>query len=171
MGPRVPLLLLASFAAPLSAADTTPEVQRPPATPQAVGVVHTLRTIPEACARIEGRFTGDAADPYRYDVVRTSPMCQARARLVEADKVKPDTAPGWIFNDLIRVPSAACPGQQAVLRIWRHPANNAPPKFDAQGKSRIYLEQSIQQAKAGKLAALPMYTATLEVEGRCGTAK
>lgn len=165
MIPRAPLLLLALLAAPLSATDPVPEVQRPPATPQAVGVVHTLRTITEACARIEGRFTGDASEPYRYQVARTSPMCQPRARLVEADKAKPDTASGWIFNDLIRVPSAACPGQQAVLRIWRHPAGNVPPKLDAQGRSRVYLQRSIEKAKAGKLAALPMYTATLEVEG------
>jgi hypothetical protein len=167
MPPRVPLLLLALVAGPLSATDPAPEVKRPPAAPQAVGAVHTLRTITEACARIEGRFTGDAADPYRYDVVRTSPMCQPRARLVEADKAKPDLASGWVFNDLIRVPSAACPGQQAVLRIWRHPAPDVvPPKLDAQGKSRIYLEESMEQAKAGKLAALPMYTATLKVEGK-----
>jgi hypothetical protein len=162
---RAPLLLLAFVAAPLFASDIAPEVQRPPATPQAIGVLHTLRTIPEACARIEGRFTGEASEPYRYNVARTSPMCQPRARLVEADKVKPATASGWIFNDLIRVPSAACPGQQAVLRIWRHPASNTPPKLDTQGRSRIYLQQSIDKAKAGKLAALPMYTATLEVEG------
>jgi hypothetical protein len=168
MSLRAPLLFLALVAGPLLASDPTPEVKRPPASPQPVGAVHTLRTITEACARIEGRFTGDASDPYHYDVVRTSPMCQARAQLVEADKVHPDTASGWIFNDLIRVPSAACPGQQAVLRIWRHPASDAvPPKLDAQGKSRIYLEQSMQQAKAGKLAALPMYTATLKVEGAC----
>lgn len=165
MVPRVPFLLLAMAAAAASAAESTPEVQRPPAAPQAVGAVHTLRTITEACARIEGRFTGDASDPYHYEVVRTSPMCQPRARLVEADKAHPDTAPGWIFNDLIRVPSASCPGQQAVLRIWRHPADATPPGLDPQGRSRIYLEQSMQQAKAGKLGTLPMYTATLKVEG------
>lgn len=165
MPPRILLLLLALAAAPVLATDPVPEVQRPPGAPQPVGTVHTLRTITEACARIEGRFTGDASDPYRYDVVRTSPMCQPRARLVEADKVHPDSATGWIFNDLIRVPSAACPAQQAVLRIWRHPADATPPKLDAQGKSRIYLEKSMDQAKAGKLAALPMYTATLKVEG------
>ena len=156
MIPRAPLLLLALAAAPLAATDPVPEVQRPPAAPQAVGAVHTLRTIPEACARIEGRFTGDASEPYRYEVAHTSPMCQPRARLVDADKVKPETASGWIFNDLIRVPSAACPGQQAVLRIWRHPASNTPPRLDAQGRSRIYLQQSIDKANAGKLAALPM---------------
>ena len=165
MAPRPSLLLLALAAAPVLATDPVPEVQRPPGAPQAVGAVHTLRTITEACARIEGRFTGDASEPYHYEVVRTSPMCQPRARLVDADKVHPDTAGGWIFNDLIRVPSAACPGQQAVLRIWRHPADATPPKLDAQGKSRIYLEKSMEQAKAGKLASLPLFTATLQVEG------
>ena len=165
MAPRIPLLLLALAAAPVLATDPVPEVQRPPGAPQPVGAAHTLRTITEACARIEGRFTGEASEPYRYDVVRTSPMCQPRARLVDADKVHPDTATGWIFNDLIRVPSAACPGQQAVLRIWRHPADATPPKLDAQGKSRIYLENSMEQAKAGKLAALPLFTATLKIEG------
>lgn len=160
----VPALVLAAGAA-LAASDPAPEVQRPPAAPQAVGVVHTLRTIPEACARIEGRFTGDAAQPYQYEVVRTSPACQPRAGLVDADKAKPSVARGWIFNDLIRVPSAACPQQQAVLRIWRRPADAVPPKLDAQGRSRIYLQQSIDKAKAGKLPPIPLYTATLAVDG------
>ncbi|NUS39247.1 MAG: hypothetical protein HOQ02_09525 [Lysobacter sp.] len=164
----MPALLVAGVTL---AADLVPEVQRPPATPQAVGVLHTLRTIPEACARIEGRFTGDAAQPYQYDVVRTSPACQPRAGLIDADKAKPTTTKGWIFNDLIRVPSAACPQQQAVLRIWRHPTDAAPPRLDAQGRSRIYLQQSIDKAKAGKLPPIPLYTATLEVEGTCGEAK
>lgn len=157
------LLLAAGFA--WAATDPVPEVQRPPATPQAVGVVHTLRTIPEACARIEGRFTGEAAQPYQYDVVRTSPACQPRAGLIDADKAKPSEAKGWIFNDLIRVPSAACPQQQAVLRIWRRPADAVPPKLDAQGRSRIYLADSVSKAKAGKLPPIPLYTATLAVEG------
>ena len=159
----VPALVLAAGGA--RAADPVPEVQRPAATPQPVGVVHTLRTIPEACARIEGRFTGEAAQPYQYDVVRTSPACQARAGLVDADKAKPSAAKGWIFNDLIRVPSAACPQQQAVLRIWRRPADAVPPKLDAQGRSRIYLQQSIAKAKAGELPPIPLYTATLAMEG------
>ena len=161
----VPALALAAAGAASAGTDPVPEVQRPPAAPQAVGAVHTLRTIPEACARFEGRFTGDAAQPYQYEVVRTSPACQARAGLVDADKVKPSVAKGWIFNDLIRVPSAACAQQVAVLRIWRHPANAAPPKLDAQGRSRIYLQQSIAKAKAGELPPIPLYTAALAVEG------
>ena len=71
-------LLLASTA---MAADPPPEIRRPVAPPQADGVPHTLRTIPEACARIEGRFTGDAAAPYALGAVRTGPRCRARAAL------------------------------------------------------------------------------------------
>ncbi|HSR65219.1 MAG TPA: hypothetical protein VLM17_06415 [Xanthomonadaceae bacterium] len=163
--PLLSALGLAVLAGNAWAGDPVPEVQRPPAAPQAVGVLHTLRTIPEACARIEGRFSGDPAQPYQYGVVRTSAACQPRAALVDAGKAKPRTAKGWVFNDLIRVPSAACPQQQAVLRIWRHPADATPPKLDAQGRSRIYLADSVSKAKAGKLPPIPLYTATLAVEG------
>lgn len=161
----VPVLVLAAAGAAAAGTDPAPEVQRPPAAPQAVGAVHTLRTIPEACARFEGHFTGDPAQPYRYEVVRTSPACQPRAALVDAGKARPSEAKGWIFNDLIRVPSAACPQEQAVLRIWRHPADAVPPRLDAQGRSRIYLQDSVNKAKAGKLPPIPLYTATLATEG------
>ena len=77
------------LSAPAFAADPAPEITRPAGTPQANGVVHTLRQIPEACARIEGVFTGQAADPYKFSVVRTSPNCQPRARFVDAAKAKP----------------------------------------------------------------------------------
>ena len=159
------VLLLCAAAIPAFAAEPVPEIQRPAAAPQAVGVVHTLRGIPEACARLEGQFTGDAADPYRFTVVRTSPSCQARARFVDARKAKPDAASGWVFNDLIRVPSAACPGQQALVRVWRHPASATPPKLDAQGRARIYLQDSVDKAKAGALPPIPMYAASMQVEG------
>ena len=161
----LPALALVAAGVAAAGTDPAPEVQRPPAAPQAVGAVHTLRAIPEACARFEGRFTGDPAQPYRYEVVRTSPACQPRAALVDAGKAGPSEAKGWVFNDLIRVPSAACPQQQAVLRIWRRPAAAVPPKLDAQGRSRIYLQQSIAKAKAGELPPIPLYTATLSVEG------
>lgn len=92
------------------AADPTPELkQRPPGTAQAIGAVHTLRQIPEACARLEGVFTGNAAQPYTLSVVRSSPTCQPRARFVDFAKAAPSVASGWIFNDVIRVPSAAVP--------------------------------------------------------------
>jgi hypothetical protein len=163
------VLLLAAAALPALAADPTPEIARGAVTPQAVNAVHTLRQIPEACARLEGMFTGDAAQPYKFSAVRTSPKCQARARFVDAAKVKPSEADGWKFNDLIRVPNAACLTQLAVVRVWRHPADVAPPGLDAQGRARIYLKDSVDQAKAKKLPAVPMYAASMAIEGMpCG---
>ena len=157
------LFLLASLAA--HASDPAPEIKRDAGAPQAIGALHTLRGIPEACTRLEGQFTGEAAQPYHFEVVRTSPNCQARARFVDAAKVKPTVAGGWILNDVIRVPSAACPRQQAVVRVWRHPADATPPKLDAQGRSRIYLKESVEKAKANALPPIPMYAASMTVEG------
>lgn len=163
----IPCLLLA-VALPLAAAEPRPEIERPAASPQATGAVHTLRTIPEACARIEGRFTGESGDPYRFAIVRTSAACQPRARLVDAGKAKPSQAGGWIFNDLIRVPSAACATQQAVVRIWRKPADAAPPTLDAQGRSRIYLKDATDRAKAAA-PTVPLYAVAMTLEGKaCG---
>lgn len=159
----IPLLLLAAL--PAFAADPVPEITRPAATPQANGVVHTLRQIPEACARIEGAFTGQAAEPYRFAVVRTSPNCQPRARFVDFEKVGPSEAAGWKFNDLIRVPSAACPSQQAVVRVWRKPVAVGEER-DGQGQSRIYLEDAMKNAAAGKLPPIPMYAAQMQLEGK-----
>lgn len=165
----IPFLLAASVLAaslPLSAAEPSPEIQRDTGTPQAVGVVHTLRSIPEACARLEGVFTGEVAQPYKYSVVRTHPQCRARAQFVDFAKAQPSQASGWKFNDAIRVPSAACPSQQAVVRVWRKPEDNAP-ELDAQGKARIYLQDAKQDAAAGKkLPALTMYAAEMKVEGK-----
>lgn len=162
-------LFAAALSLPALATDPTPEIQRPAAQPQAVGSVHTLRQIPEACARLEGQFTGQAAQPYKFAVVRTSPNCQARARFVDAAKAKPSLAAGWKFNDLIRVPSAACPSQQAVVRVWRKPADVAPPKLDAQGQARLYLGDEKAKAAAKQLAAIPMFAAVMAVEGKaCG---
>lgn len=147
-------------------ADPRPEIQRKPGAPQAVGVVHTLRVIPEACARLEGTFTGSAATPYKFAAVRTSERCQARARMVDAAGAKASPASGWALNDAIRVPNAACPGQQAVVRIWRKDAKAVPPKLDAQGRSRIYLMDGLDAASQGKLGAVPMYAAAMAMEGK-----
>jgi hypothetical protein len=71
------------------------------------------------------------------------------------------------LNDVIRVPSAACPAQQAVVSVWRHPADSAvPPKLDPQGKSRIYLAEGVAKAKAHDLSPIAMYAATMTVEGK-----
>jgi hypothetical protein len=113
-------------------------------------------------------FTGQAVEAYKFAVVRTSPNCQPRARFVDAAKAKPSLQAGWKFNDLIRVPNAACPQQQAVVRVWRKPVDQAM-KLDGQGQSRVYLEQARQTAAAGKLAAIPMFAAEMSVEGEaCG---
>ncbi|MDR0183762.1 hypothetical protein P8609_12405 [Lysobacter sp. UC] len=133
--------------------------------PQAQGAVHTLRQIPEACARLEGMFTGQADDPYAFTVVRISPQCQPRARFVDAAKAKPAES-GWVLNDLIRVPNAACPAQQAVVHVWRKPVDKTA-KLDGQGQQRIYLEEQSKKAKAGQLDAIPMYAAQMRVEGAC----
>lgn len=163
------VLLAAALSLPALAADPTPEIQRPAAQPQALGAVHTLRQIPEACARLEGQFTGQAAQPYKFAVVRTSPNCQPRARFVDAAKAQPSLAAGWKFNDLIRVPNAACPSQQAVVRVWRKPANVVPPKLDGQGQARLYLADEKAKAAANQLAAVPMFAAAMSVEGKaCG---
>ena len=168
-----PILLacgLAVVATPLLAAtraeNIAPEIKRDTGAPQAVGAAHTLRTIPEACARLEGVFTGDAAQPYKYAVVRTSPQCQPRARFVDYAKAQPSTAKGWKFNDLIRVPNAACSSQQAVVRVWRLPAENKPV-LDGQGSARVYLQDAKEAAAAGKkLPPVTMYAAEMKVEGK-----
>ena len=147
LAPSSLLLLALAPCLAFAAQDPTPEIKRQASTPQAEGKAHTLRTIPEACARIEGQFTGLAADPYKFTLARTSANCQPRARLVDAAKVKPSTKDGWIFNDVIRVPSASCPAQEAVVRVWRKPADAAPPDLDAQGRSRIYLKDATDAAK------------------------
>ena len=164
----IPSLLGACVVAaslPLSAATPKPEIQRDTGAAQAVGAVHTLRTIPEACARLEGSFTGEAAQPYKYAVVRTSPQCPPRARFVDYTKAQPTEAKGWKLNDVIRVPNAACPSQQAVVHVWRKPAENAP-QLDGQGSARVYLQDAKADAAAGKLAPVTMYAAEMKVEGK-----
>lgn len=146
------------------AGERAPEIQRPLAAPQAVGVTHTVRTIPEACARLEGRFTGDAGTPYALALVRTGARCQPRATLRQ--QAPRTDAAGWVLNDLIRVPSAACPSRQAVVRIWRKPADAAAPKMDAQGKARVYLKDGLDAASAGQLGAIPQYAAAVAMEGK-----
>jgi hypothetical protein len=158
-----PLLVAAGMAA--AATQPKPEIVRAPASPQAVGHAHTLRTIPEACTRLQGEFTGDAAHPYRFQAVRTSAACQPRARMLDARKAGAPGA-GWVLNDLIRVPSAACPGRQAVVSVWRQARGAKAPALDAQGKSRIYLEEGLDKARAGKLAALPAFAVAMQFEGK-----
>ncbi|HEU4773672.1 MAG TPA: hypothetical protein VFS82_04030 [Lysobacter sp.] len=160
------MIAIAALPAAAFAAESKPEIDRAPAAPQAVGAAHTLRTIPEACARLEGVFTGVAADPYRFAVVRTSPTCQPRARFLDAVKAQPSLAEGWVLNDLIRVPNAGCASQLAVVHVWRKPGQAAPPELDAQGRARIYLDDSMQAKKADPLSAVTMFSAAMAVEGK-----
>jgi hypothetical protein len=143
-----------------------PEIQRPVGTPQANGVTHLVRGIPEACAWLQGTFTGNASAPYRFAPVRSSPACQARARLLDPAKAQPSTAKGWKLNDVVRVPSKDCPGLQAVVEIWRKPSTAGAPQLDAQGRARIYLQDAKNAGSKGSPSA---YTAKVAIEGRpCG---
>ncbi|NZA25858.1 hypothetical protein H0E84_05635 [Luteimonas sp. SJ-92] len=164
---RIAAVLVATLLgapAVLPAAGQAPEIERETAPPQAVGAAHTLRQIPEACARIEGVFTGQADPPYRFSVKQTSPGCRPRARLVDADRVRPDPADGWVLNDVVRIPAAACPSQVAVARIWRRPAEGTL-QTDAQGRVRIYLDEARAQAESGNAPQPGLYAAQLRVEG------
>ena len=168
--PPVPLLTACLLAASLpAAANQTPEIERAPGTAQAVGAAHTLRTIPEACVRLEGTFTGQGAAPYDFRAVRTSAACQPRAHLVDPAKAKPSAGKGWKLNDVIRVPQAGCESREAVVTVWRKPADAAPPGLDGQGRARIYLDESMQKVASGDIAPVPLYAAALTLEGPpCG---
>ena len=167
--PLPALLLLMPIAAASAAGQAAaPELQRAVGAAQAVGAQHTLRQIPEACARLEGVFTGEAAQPYRFAVVRTSEQCQPRARFVDFAKAQPSVEKGWKLNDVIRVPNAACPAQQAVVRVWRMPVAVSNER-DGQGQSRIYLEDAKKQAAAGEIPKVTMFAAEQTLEGKtCG---
>lgn len=157
--------IFCALAGTAAAAGLPPEIQRETFPAQPPGQVHTIRIIPETCAYLQGSFGTDPATPYRYGAARTGKRCQPRARLVDPAKAKPSAGSGWILNDLIRIPNAGCPGQHAVIRVWRKPANNALPQPDAQGRPRIYLEDAKRQAAAGKIAPLAEYAADLTMEG------
>lgn len=162
---QLPTLLLA-LALPMaaSAADPKPRIERPDAAPQPDGAIHTLRTIPEACTRLEGRFTGQPADPYQLRAVQSAPNCQPRARLVEAAQAHPERGGGWELHDRIRVPSAACRGQVAVLDVWHKPGTAQPLKLDAQGRARVYLQDAMANGDEAR-AAMPQYAVRMGVEG------
>src|SRR5687767_6297010 len=86
---RILTVLLAVLSFPAMATEAKPEIVRPTGTPQAIGAVHAVRTIPEACVRLEGMFTGAAAQPYRFAAVKSFPHCQPRARFVDFAQVQP----------------------------------------------------------------------------------
>ncbi len=169
---RNPSILLAAAIAILAlapsmtrAADSaTPEIQREIASPQPVGQLHTLRTIPEACVRLQGQFTGDAAKPYAFEAVQRERCAQRAVYVAAATMKKPPTVKsGWILNDRISVPRTDAPACVAVLEVWRRAGDVAPPVLDPQGRSRLYLDKP-QQA-----AAAPLFTAVLRMRGACAT--
>ena len=161
----LPACLLAA-SLPAAASNPNPEIERNPGVAQAVGAAHTLRTIPEACVRLEGTFTGQAGAPYDFRAVRTSAACQPRAHLVDPAKAKPSAAKGWKLNDVIRVPQAGCESREAVVTVWRKPADVSPPGLDGQGRARIYLDESMQKIASGDLAPVPLYAAALTLVGK-----
>jgi hypothetical protein len=165
---RAAAILLAVSAitlAPMAhAADgAQPEIQRETASPQPVGQLHSLRTIPEACVRLQGRFTGDAATPYSFEAVQGG-RCAQRAVYVAASDMQqaPTVASGWILNDRISVPRADAPACVAVIEVWRREGNATPPTLDPQGRSRLYLD------KPQKTATAPLFTAVLLAPKGCG---
>ena len=160
----IPVALLLA-ALPPAALAQSPEIEREAAAPQAVGAVHSLRTIPEACVRLQGTFTGSAGAPYEFRAVRTSAQCQPRALLVDPAKARPSTASGWVLNDVIRVPSADCPSRAAVVTVWRKPVEVSTPALDGQGRARIYLDESMRKVAAGDLPPVPLYSAAMTMKG------
>ncbi|QIK80483.1 hypothetical protein G7069_02045 [Lysobacter sp. HDW10] len=147
------------------AADTQPEIVRPMAKPQAVGVKHTVRVFPEACARISGVYTGRPADPYTFAITKTDPRCAPRAALVDANKVKAAQSANWVFHDQVLIPSAACPTQIATVKVWRDSAKLAPPKLDAQGRSRVYAADA-KAAEVPGAVKLPRFAVAMSLEGK-----
>ncbi|ADV28466.1 hypothetical protein Psesu_2637 [Pseudoxanthomonas suwonensis 11-1] len=165
------LVLLATAAAVVMPLRAQPQAEAPaPRTgaPQQPGAVHTVRQIPEACVRLEGRYAEPgAADAYDLQVVPLGGACQARARFVESAQARPSAASGWTLSDVIRIPEARCAGREAEVQVWRK-GGNAPGARDGQGQARVYLEQGREQAVSAA-SALPQFTAVLKApSGRCG---
>jgi hypothetical protein len=129
---RIATLAVLAVALPVAAADPEPEITR----------AAVRRNRLEPCTRCAhprglratgGTFTGDATQPYRFEVVRTSPNCQA-ARTFRRRRggQAPRWPGGWILNDVIRVPSATCPNQQPLSASGAI-RDATPPILDAQG--------------------------------------
>lgn len=162
----LPLLALTACPVVFAASLSTPEVRRDgPLPAQPADLAHTLRIIPETCHYLRGRFTGDARAPYVVDAVARGGRCQARARL---RAVAAPPGEGWLLNDALRVPHAACPGFEAMVTIWRRSGDNLPPARDAQGRARLYLQDEKQRAERSALERLGEYVYLVTTDGvRC----
>ena len=169
VNPCLTLLMISTLLmAPALAAPPDTGRQRPPSRPQADGVWHTLRQIPEACARLQGRFTGQPELPYQLQAVAGSTHCRRRAVLLPLQQGAVDPGPSWVLDERIVVPSAACPGLAVELTLWRsNPVATSRPR-DAQGRERIYLQQVREQSASPRLAGLPQWRAHWQLQGRCG---
>lgn len=163
----IPLGLACLLAAGASAAasDPVPEIQRAPFPAQADGALTTLRIIPEACLRLEGRFTGERGRPFSISAAPSRSRCLPHARLVDAAEARPDPQHGWRLNDVIRVPSARCPGQWAQVQVWRESTGDAVPTRDAQGRVRVYLHDAMSPAARAQARPLPRFVAKLVMQG------
>ena len=148
--------LLLYLAAGLACA-ATPEIERPPVSPQTAGTPHTLRLVPEACLRIDGVF---AASGYQV-TLHPRPGCQPRARFEPVAGIAAPGGEGWILNDVLRVPRADRPECVATISVWRHPGALAPIEQDGQQRVRLYLDE--KQAPAEK----PRFAATLSTSEAC----
>lgn len=147
------LALLLLF--PVLAAAQRPEIVRPPAPPQAVGVAHTVRVIPEACRRLQGQFTGDAARPYALEAVETNPRCMRRAEFAMPGELPaPSAATGWTLSDRIRIPRSECPSQSAVIEVWRQ-------------QRPVPERRRITVAEGEASRPLLSYAVDLRIEGEC----
>ena len=146
----VPLILAALLAVSLQAAAAPSQPVTLTGAPQADGAVHTLRQIPEACVRIEGRYTGQEGRPYALAVVPLGGTCQPRARFAgERPATELAAEAGWQATQRIAVPSAACPERIMTLTVWQREGAGLPPA-DGQGQTRVYLKDAARQATASQ---------------------
>jgi len=134
--------------------EPAPEISRAAASPQANGQAHTLRTIPEACLRLQGEFTGDPAAPLPLPAgahQRRLPGPGAGGRRAQGRRARRRLDP----QRRIRVPAPRAPASRPWSRLA--PGREAKaPALDAQGKSRIYLEEGWtgRRRAAGGLAGV-----------------
>lgn len=165
------LVLVGTLACASAAAPVRPQIERVPLPAQAAGVPHTLRVIPEACVRLQGRFPADPAQPYVLEIVPKAP-CRPRTRFVPAGQLAdaPSAATGWILNDELRIPNAACSDQQAVVQVWRRQVDPTSVPLDAQGRLRLNMAagQPATTMTGARAGAVSLFTAVLAGDGRCG---
>ncbi len=130
----------------------SPKSSRDTGKPQAVGERAYRARHPGGLRAAGGHVHRRCAQPYKFAAVRSSPNCQARARFV--DFVKATAFGGGWLEVQRRDPRTQCglSSLQAVVRVWRKPADVAPPNWMRRAVSRIYLQEAGEQAKTQKPA-------------------